>query len=199
MKIVYQALLLLLLSLTSNSSGASCDLCGVGQEFDAFKSINETTLCSVFGLAALGDEGQGVDDDACTSLNVDATASGCCSDLAPTASPYTDSVSSCSICGADGTLANPSFAFSYDDPDSTEIETITCAQYEESLLIVINFGLDLSQGAPESVEIAALCKLTFDVATEQGCQCEGSPAAHANVKIASLVVVGVTFMASFFF
>jgi hypothetical protein len=191
MKIIYQALLPLLLSLTSNSE--ACDLC-VGLDFDASQSINETTSCSVFGFAALGDEGQGVDADECASLNVGATASGCCFTLAPTVSPAA-APPSCSICG-DKTLTNPSFEIEYDNPDTTEIEMYTCTKYEEFQVVAVN--LLLAFGATEE-DITPVCKEAFDNAKNQGCQCDGSPAAHANVKIASLVVVGVTFMASFFF
>jgi hypothetical protein len=115
----------------------------------------------------------------------------------PTGSPTTGNSlpSECSsICG-DETLTNPSFALEYDDPDTAEIESITCAKYEEGQMQVMSF---LLAGATEA-EMKEYCKQIFDYAKGAGCQCAASPAAHANVKIAPLVVVGVTFMASFFF
>jgi hypothetical protein len=188
MKIVYQALLLLLLPLASNSEEA-CEPCGVVADFDSSKKINETTTC-----ADLGFDGQEVDAFECALLQIGAVTSGCCSGAV-------DLPLECSICGAE-TLTNPSFAFEVDDPETTEIvESITCAEYEAfQLLLLSTFGLT-------DEEIKEACQQTFGFTKGAGCQCsspkgspdDGSPAAHATVKIASLVFVGVTFMASFFF
>jgi hypothetical protein len=166
---IYQALLLLLLPLTSNSQ--ACDVCDGSGDFDPDKQINATATCADLGVP---DDVENVDAFTCTFLTLGVVLSGCCSG---------GSNVDCTICG-DGTLTNPEFTVEIDDP---ETESATCGEYDKTLILLGALGLD-----------EEVCAQTAAGAQLAGCECEGSPAAHANVKIASLVFVGVTFMASFF-
>jgi hypothetical protein len=248
---IYQALLPLLLSLTSNCQAQSCDVCDGNGDFDPDQQVNATATCADLGVP---DDVEDGDELTCTLLQFTFLFTSCCSG---------GSNVDCSICG-EGTLTNPEFAFEVEDGETGETETTTCREYDASLVFVGALGSDslcelsaaaaLSLGckceggpppagnnddcslcgdgtlknpefAPfefEDVETAEtetvtcgeadaslalfgafglddLCDSTADTYLSKGCQCEGSPAAHANVKIASLIVVGATFMASFFF
>jgi hypothetical protein len=179
MKIYQVLLLLLLLPLTSNSQ--ACDVCAVGH-FNPDKQINATFTCGDHPL--LPGDREDVIVDECAYLQNGFLMIGCC---------FGDSNEDCSICG-DGALTNPEFIFDIDDPETAETESTTCGEYDTHLAALGTHGL-----CGQSPDQALLLL---------GCQCEegspaedddDSPAAHANVKIASLVVVGATFMASFFF
>jgi hypothetical protein len=170
---IYQVILLLLLPLTSNSQ--ACDVCeGIG-EFNPDKQVNATFTCADLLADAPGDGEDAVDEVACVFLKLGFLLTGCCSD---------DSNVDCSLC-EDGTLTNPERVVDIDDPETAENESTTCGALDTQLAGYPNLGL------------GGLCGQFSVQARLLGCQC--SPAAHANVKIASLVVVGATFMASFFF
>jgi hypothetical protein len=173
---IYQVVLLLLLPLTSNSQ--ACDVCeGIG-EFNPDKQVNATFTCADLLADAPGDGEDAVDEVACVFLKLGFLLTGCCSD---------DSNVDCSLC-EDGTLTNPELVIDIDDPETAETESATCGEFDTQLAALGDLGL------------GGFCGPSAAQARLLGCQCkEGSPAAHANVKIASLVVVGATFISSFFF
>jgi hypothetical protein len=162
---IYQALLLLLLPLASNSQ--ACDYCPDGT-FYPDKQLNATNTC---GLTFEGN--QTVTEDECAGLQFVAGIGGCCS-LSEKGASYAD----CNLCDAEGGIKNRGFTF----PDSSGITT-DCGATDIFLKVLAGFRDDQ-------------CKGHADGARAAGCQCS---AAHVNVKIESLVVVGATFMASFFF
>ena len=162
---IYQALLLLLLPLASNSQ--ACDYCP-GGTFYPDKQLNATNTC---GLTFEGN--QTVTEDKCGGWQFSAGFLGCCS-----LSEKGAFSAECNLCDAEGGIKNRGFTFP--DPSGA---TTDCGGVDIFLKILAGYRDDE-------------CKELADGARDAGCQCS---AAHANVKIASLVVVGATFMASFFF
>jgi hypothetical protein len=169
---IYQALLFLLLPLTSNSQ--ACDVCENNGDFLPEKAVNETTICADL---------VGVDGILCSFLQFEILFSGCCrGDGGDRA---------CSICGDGETLKNPEFVFSVDDPETEELETTSCVEFDDSLVFVEAFlGVEL-------------CTLSADTSRILGCECEdgasmagagGDPSSAKSVRSSSMLAAAFVFL-----